>query len=113
MIVDGTMSSPNSITNQWTGRTNSFLDAPHRILLGIGSLARAASTIAGNSSFVDLPGRVDEKQSFSTPSFGARPKLVTVTPQDLANPSAALVGLPSASKAAFTAGPNFSVSLSA
>ena len=113
MIVDGTTSSPNNITSQWTGRTNSSLDVPHRILLGMGSLTRAVSTIAGNNSFADLPGSVDEKQSFSTPSFGARPKSAMATPQDLANPSAARVGLPSGSNAAFTAGPNFSVSLSA
>src|SRR5450830_217960 len=91
--------SPSSITNHWVGRTNSSLRAPQRMRLGIGRSFRESSTMVGNRLAVGLPLMTWLKRSFG-PLWSIS---LSSTPHFLAKPSAAWVGLPSASKAAWRA----------
>jgi hypothetical protein len=81
--------------------------------LGDGQSARACSTMAGSSSAAVLPLTSARCTSHSPLSVFSRPACSMPMPLPAAQPRAALVGLPSASKAACTAGPRFSICLSA
>ena len=106
-------SLPNNIVAVWTGRINWVLLLPQRIGLGIGSLSSARCAIAAIKLLVSTPSTLALWTNHSPLSVAKRSACSTVMPLPRAQPSAALVGLPSASKAELTAGPRFSTTLSA
>jgi len=103
--VHGTTSRPNNITSQCTGRTNSVSLLPQRIRFAIGNESSADSTRGGRRSTVSAPDSVPRKRSQVPLDVSIRSSSETSTPQLLAKASAARIGAPSASNAAFTGGP--------
>ena len=104
----------NNRTAHCTGRTNSSLLSPHFIRLGIGRPAKVCSIIPPRSEVVFLPVSTRRAHSLSClPSLSTLSESSeTSIPFLLANACAALVGLPSASKATFTGGPQETLSVS-
>ena len=78
----------------------------------MGSKARLLLMMSGSSDWVGWPLTSWVYASHSPLSVFKRPSCSTVTPQLLAKPSAALLGVPSSENAAWIAGPRFSICLS-
>ncbi|CSQ82180.1 Uncharacterised protein [Shigella sonnei] len=111
-MVAGMTLSPSSRVTVCTGRTKCTSLAPQRISFGIGSFASEVATIFGSSASVLSPFTWARYSSHSPLSVVRRSAWSTVIPQPRAQPSAALLGLPSASNAWAIAGPRFSISRS-
>ena len=100
-----TGSLPSISNTQCTGRTNSKSESPQRMRRAIGIACNALSTSSPSSSAVGRPVSVVFQTSQAPLSVSSCSSALTSTPQERAKPSAGLVGLPSASNAAFSAGP--------
>ena len=101
----GTTVSPSWAYSQRTGRLNCSARLPHRWVFGQGIAVIKLPRSSGRSSATSRSGVRTTAYTYSVPFSSRRSSEATSTPLPRANPAAAFVGLPSASKAIFAAGP--------